>query len=87
MEIGDIFIYIYIFGMLRPHFVLRRVGRVKCLPFLKHSNHWERAQKNDFQGSNFLGLVLLERKSLCSTRTRSTTSFCYFIRVETAAYN
>ena len=43
MEIGDIYIYIY---MVRArHFssagqVLRNVGGVKCEPFLKHSNYW-----------------------------------------------
>ena len=48
MEIRDIFIYIYIW-YVRPHFV-RKVGGVKCQPFLKRSNHWERAL-NDFQES------------------------------------
>ena len=43
MEIGDIYIYIY---MVRArHFsgagpVLRNVGGVRCEPFLKHSNYW-----------------------------------------------
>ena len=30
---------------------LRNVGGVKCMPFLKHSNHWKRALKMIFQGS------------------------------------
>ena len=45
MEIGDIFIYIYM--VRETHFSnavlgLRNVGGVKCQPFLKHSNHWKR---------------------------------------------
>ena len=30
---------------------LHNVGEVKCLPFLKHSNHWKRALKMIFKGS------------------------------------
>ena len=39
---------------MRPHFSgagIRNVGRVKCQPFLKHSNHWKRALKMIFKGS------------------------------------
>ena len=54
MEIGDIFIYIYM--VHETHFsgmvlVLRNVGGVKCQPFLKHSNHWKRALNLIFKGS------------------------------------
>ena len=62
MEIGDIYIYIW---YVRPHFV-RKVDGVKCQPFLKHSNHWERALKMIFKeacASSFLKLsLLLQRK-------------------------
>ena len=41
---------------MRPHFSsavlgLRKVGGVKCQPFLIHSNHWKRALKMIFKGS------------------------------------
>ena len=31
--------------------IIRNVGGVKCLPFLKHSNHWKRAPIMIFKGS------------------------------------
>ena len=57
MEIGDIFVYIYIYiWYVRPHFSsvvqwLCNVGGVKCQPFLKQSNHWKGALKMIFKGS------------------------------------
>ena len=44
MEIGDIYIYIYIYMVHARHFssvgsVVRNVGGVKCQPFLKRSNY------------------------------------------------
>ena len=41
----EIYIYIYIYMARARHFssagpVLRKVGGVKCEPFLKHSNYW-----------------------------------------------
>ena len=44
MEIGDTFIYIYIW--------LRKVGRVKYQPFLKCSNYRKRILKMIFKGSS-----------------------------------
>ena len=57
MEIGDIYIYIYIcIWYVRPHFSstvleLRNVGGVECQPFLKNSNYWKRTLKMIFKGS------------------------------------
>ena len=46
--------YIYIYIVRETHFSsavlwLRNVGGVKCQPFLRHSNHWKRAQKMIFK--------------------------------------
>ena len=46
-----LYIYIYIYMVRETHFSsvlleLRHVEGVKCQPFLKHSNHWKRAQKS-----------------------------------------
>ena len=48
------------------------MGGVKCLPFLKHSNHWKRALKMIFKGSGcFLFpeavVTSIAKESLCST--------------------
>ena len=44
MEIGDIYIYIYIYGTCKTLYsadsVIRNVGGVKCQPHLKRSNYW-----------------------------------------------
>ena len=56
---------IYIYGTC-DHTLLRKVGGVKCQPFLNRSNHWERALKMIFKevgASSFLKLsLLLQRK-------------------------
>ena len=74
---------------------LPKVGRVKCQPFLKCSNHWNWALEIIFKGSVCFSYCeessvmnwhfLLERKSLCSTP--DLLQFSLFIKVETAAYN
>ena len=56
MEIGDIFIYIYIYIVRETHFSgavpgLRNVGGVKCQLFLERSDHWKRVLKMIFKGS------------------------------------
>ena len=69
MEIGDIYMYIYIYSTSDLTLVARalcNMGGVKCLPFLEHSNHWKRALKMIFKGtgaSSFQKLsLLLQRK-------------------------
>ena len=70
---------------------LHKVGRVKCQPFLKCSNHWKWAL-NNFQGkrsycvgSIFLGLALSTRVKI--VHCPNAVKFLLFMRVETAAYN
>ena len=52
------------------------MGGVKCQPFLKHSNHWKRALKMIFKGSEcfqFPEAVVTStaKESLCSTERGS----------------
>ena len=72
---------------------LRNVGGVKCQPFLKHSNHWKRSTKNDFQGKRVLPVSLklsLLKKAYALLKVVQY-KFSLFrsrkCRVESAVYN
>ena len=48
------------------------MGGVKCLPFLKHSNHWKRALKMIFKGSGCFQLTAVVVTSTAKESLRST---------------
>ena len=50
------------------------MGGVKCLPFLKHSNHWKRAPKMFFKGSGCFQFPEAVVTSTAEESLRSTES-------------
>ena len=48
------------------------MGGVKCQPFLKHSNHWKRALKMIFKGSECFQFPAVVVTSTAKENLRST---------------
>ena len=73
---------------MRPHSI-RKVGGVKCLPFLERSNHWERALKKLFSREACAQFPEAAVTSTAKESLRSTKrgSLQVLAVLETAVYN